>query len=131
MRAEARFFKSLSDETRLKILWLLSGTEELCVCDVIDVLGITQSKASRHLRYLYHLGWVTDRRDGLWMNYRLAVTPNSPKEKLLNLLEEILAPQPEAQALAWSAGTLPGGQTAHRMRQEAEVQSEEVAAGVA
>ncbi|MDP1762007.1 MAG: metalloregulator ArsR/SmtB family transcription factor [Deltaproteobacteria bacterium] len=99
MRASARFFKSLSDETRLKILWLLSGTEELCVCDVIDVLGITQSKASRHLRYLYHLGWVTDRRDGLWMNYRLAVTPNSPREKLLKLLEEILAPQPEAQAL--------------------------------
>jgi ArsR family transcriptional regulator len=52
MRAEARFFKSLSDETRLKILWLLSGTEELCVCDVMDVLGITQSKASRHLRHL-------------------------------------------------------------------------------
>jgi ArsR family transcriptional regulator, arsenate/arsenite/antimonite-responsive transcriptional repressor len=99
MRAEARFFNSLSDETRLKILWLLSGTEELCFCDIIDVLGITQSKASRHLRYLYHLGWVTDRRDGLWMNYRLTVTPNSPREKLLKLLEEILAPQPEAQAL--------------------------------
>ena len=99
MRAEARFFKSLSDETRLKILWLLSGTEELCVCDVIDVLGITQSKASRHLRHLYHLGWVTDRQDGLWMNYRLCVLPGSMGEKLLKLLEEILAPQPEAQAL--------------------------------
>ena len=99
MRAEARFFKSLSDETRLKILWLLSGTEELCVCDIIDVLRITQSKASRHLRYLCHLGWVTDRRDGLWMNYRIAVTPTSPREKLLKLLEELFAPQPEAQAL--------------------------------
>lgn len=99
MRAEARFFKSLADETRLKILWLLSGTEELCVCDVIDVLKITQSKASRHLRYLYHLGWVMDRRDGLWMNYRLTVTPGSPREKLLKLLEEMLAPLPEAQAL--------------------------------
>ena len=41
MRAEARFFKSLADEARLKILWLWSGTEELCVGDVIDVLGIT------------------------------------------------------------------------------------------
>ena len=99
MRAEARFFKSLSDETRLKILWLLSATEELCVCDVIKVLGITQSKASRHLRYLYHLGWVTDRRDGLWMNYRLTVLPGSPGEKLLTLLEEMLAPQLEAQEL--------------------------------
>jgi ArsR family transcriptional regulator len=99
MRAEAWFFKSLADETRLKILWLLSGTEELCVCDVISVLGITQSKASRHLRYLYHLGWVMDRRDGLWMNYRLTVTPGSPREKLLKLLEEMLAPRPETQAL--------------------------------
>jgi ArsR family transcriptional regulator, arsenate/arsenite/antimonite-responsive transcriptional repressor len=99
MRTEAQFFKSLADETRLKILWLLSGAEELCVCDIIEVLGITQSKASRHLRYLYHLGWVTDRRDGLWMNYRLAVLPGSPRAKLLKLLEEILAPQSEAQAL--------------------------------
>ena len=99
MRAEARFFKSLSDETRLKILWLLSGTEELCVCDIIDVLRITQSKASRHLRYLYHLGWVTDRRDGLRMNYRLCVLPGSSGEKLLKILEAMLASQPEAQAL--------------------------------
>ena len=99
MRAEARFFKSLADETRLKILWLLSGTEELCICDVIDVLKITQSKACRHLRYLDHLGWVTDRRDGLWMNYRLTVPPGSAREKLLKLLTEMLAPLPEAQAL--------------------------------
>jgi ArsR family transcriptional regulator len=99
MRTEARFFKSLADETRLKILWLLSGTEELCVCDIIDVLRITQSKASRHLRYLYHLGWVLDRRDGIWMSYRLAVTPGSAREKLLNLLAEMLASQPEALAL--------------------------------
>ena len=99
MKKEAQLFKSLADETRLKMLWLLMNREELCVCDIIDVLRITQSKASRHLRYLYHLGWVTDRRDGLWMNYRLCVPPGSPGEKLLKLLEEILAPQPEAQAL--------------------------------
>ena len=99
MRAEARFFKSLSDETRLKILWLLSGAEELCVCDVIKVLGITQSKASRHLRYLFHLGWVTDRREGVWMNYRLSVAPGSPEDKQLKLLAEILSSRPEAQAL--------------------------------
>jgi ArsR family transcriptional regulator len=99
MQAEARFFKSLADETRLIILWLLSGSEELCVCDVIDVLGINQSKASRHLRYLFHLGWVTDRRDGLWMNSRLTVLPGSPEDKQLKLLEEMLAPRPEAQAL--------------------------------
>ncbi|MGB8990980.1 MAG: metalloregulator ArsR/SmtB family transcription factor [Desulfobaccales bacterium] len=99
MKAEARLFKSLADETRLKILWLLMGQEELCVCDIMRTLGITQSKASRHLRYLYHLGWVTDRREGLWMNYRLAVTPGSTHEKLLHLLAERLASQAEAQTL--------------------------------
>jgi ArsR family transcriptional regulator len=85
MKAEARLFKSLADETRLKILWLLVGQEELCVCDFMRTLNITQSKASRHLRYLYHLGWVVDRREGLWMNYRLCVSPGSPGEKLLKL----------------------------------------------
>src|SRR4030042_84031 len=99
MRAEARFFKSLADETRLKILWLLMEGGELCVCDVIGALGITQSKASRHLRYLYHLGWVTDRREGILMNYCLCVRPGSPGEKQLKLLAEMLEAHPEAQAL--------------------------------
>ena len=115
MKKEAQLFKSLDDETRLNMLWLLMGREELCVCDIMGVLGITHSKASRHRRYLCHLGWVTDRRDGLWMNYRLCVSPGSPGEKLPKLLEEILAPQPEAQALrghlvnvAWRPNGTPG-----------------------
>ena len=99
MKAEARFFRSLADETRLKILWLLLAAEELCVCDVIGALGITQSRASRHLRFLYHLGWVTDHRDGLLMNYRLGVPPGSPGKKQLQLLAEMLEAHPEAQAL--------------------------------
>jgi hypothetical protein len=65
MKHEAQLFKSLADETLLKILWLLKGQKELCVCDIMRVLGITHSKASRHLRYLYHLGLVSDCRDGL------------------------------------------------------------------
>ena len=99
MRAEARFFKSLADETRLKILWLLFEEGELCVCDVVRALGITQSRASRHLRYLYHLGWVTDRREGLLMNYRLCVPPGSPGDKQLKLLAEMFDSLPEAQTL--------------------------------
>ena len=99
MKKEAQLFKSLADETRLKMLWLLLGREELCVCDIMGVLGITQSKASRHLRSLYHLGWVTDRREGVWMNYRLSVTPGSLEDKQLKLLADLLRSRPEAQAL--------------------------------
>ena len=99
MKKEAQLFKSLADETRLKMFWLLMNRDELCVCDIMGVLGITQSKASRHLRYLFHLGWVTDRREGVWMNYRLSVAPGSPEDKQLKLLADILSSRPEAQAL--------------------------------
>lgn len=99
MKKEARFFKSLADETRLQILWLLLEKEELCVCDIMAVLGITQSKASRHLRYLFNQGLVSDRRAGVWMNYRLAVVPGSYQEKQIRLLAEMLADRPEARAL--------------------------------
>ena len=111
MKKEAQLFKSLADETRLKMLWLLMNRDELCVCDIMGVLGITQSKASRHLRYLFHLGWVTDRREGVWMNYRLSVAPGSPEDKQLKLLADILSSRPEAQALetGWSTGWRPRG----------------------
>lgn len=68
----ADIFKALSDETRLQIVTLLLDREELCVCDFVGALGLTQSKASRHLRYLYHAGLVEDRREGLWMHYRIS-----------------------------------------------------------
>ena len=65
-------FKALADETRLQIVVLLLEREELCVCDFVGTLGQTQSKISRHLRYLYNAGLVQDRREGLWMHYRLS-----------------------------------------------------------
>ena len=65
-------FKALSDETRLQIITLLLENDELCVCDFVGALGQTQSKISRHLRYLYNAGLVQDRREGLWMHYRLS-----------------------------------------------------------
>ena len=100
MKAEAQLVKTLADETRLKILWLLMGEEELCVCDIMGVLGITQSKASRHLRYLFNAGLVTDRREGLWMYYRISVAFGSREGTLLQVLREVLATQPAAQALS-------------------------------
>jgi DNA-binding transcriptional ArsR family regulator len=56
MRDLADTFKALSDETRLRIMTLLLDNEELCVCDFVGALDLTQSKASRHLRYLFNAG---------------------------------------------------------------------------
>jgi len=63
--------KALSDETRLRILMLLSTSEELCVCQFTQVLDLSQPKISRHLGVLRESGLLQDRKTGLWVYYRL------------------------------------------------------------
>ena len=60
--------KALSDETRLRILNILLG-KECCVCEVMQALAISQSRASRNLGILQDAGFLTARRDGVWIVY--------------------------------------------------------------
>ena len=93
MRDLATIFKALSDETRLEIMALLLENEELCVCDFVGALGLTQSKASRHLRYLYNAGLVRDRREGLWMHYRLSDQLTAQQRAVVEALGRALRPE--------------------------------------
>lgn len=61
--------KALSDETRLRIYSILLS-HELNVNDIVDILSISQPRASRHLKILSDAGLVSSRRDGLWVFYR-------------------------------------------------------------
>jgi ArsR family transcriptional regulator len=90
MRQLADTFKALSDETRLQIIALLLEQEELCVCDFVGTLEQTQSKISRHLRYLYHAGLVADRREGLWMHYRISPDLTAGQRVVLAALAEAI-----------------------------------------
>jgi ArsR family transcriptional regulator len=99
MKDTAAFFKVLADEARLKMLCLLFNHRELCVCDFIEVLGITQSKASRHLRILYKAGLVTDRREGLWVYYSLRPLEDGLAKGHLDQLRSHLANHPEVAEL--------------------------------
>ena len=65
-----RVNKSLSDETRLRILNLLIE-RECCVCEVVHALDISQTRASRNLSHLHNAGLVKLRRDGLWSLYSI------------------------------------------------------------
>ncbi|NRB40228.1 MAG: metalloregulator ArsR/SmtB family transcription factor [Pseudomonadales bacterium] len=65
------FYKSLADETRLKILLLITRHEELCVHDLTEALLLSQPKVSRHLAKLRSNGLLKDRRHGQWVYYRL------------------------------------------------------------
>ncbi len=71
MEVSAKFFKALSEPVRLRLLNILNQHDEVCVCDLVDCLGISQSLASRHLAYLRNSGLVEARREGVWMHYRL------------------------------------------------------------
>lgn len=64
-------FKGFADPTRIRILNLLVAGE-LCVCDLVQLLGIPQSTVSRHLRYLHRAGLVEVSREWKYAHYRLA-----------------------------------------------------------
>ena len=78
-------FRAFSDRTRLRILHMLRDGE-LCVCHIVDVLGVPQPKASRHLAYLRKAGLVKARREGQWSYYRLAPARPAFHQKLLDCL---------------------------------------------
>ena len=65
-----RMFRSLGDETRLRLLQRLRGGEQ-CVCDLTEELDTRESLLSFHLRTLKDAGLVTERRDGRWVYYAI------------------------------------------------------------
>ena len=70
-KSKERFFKALGDSTRLKMIRLLAE-REMCVCEMMIALGITQPTASHHLNILERQGIAMRRREGKWVLYRLS-----------------------------------------------------------
>jgi DNA-binding transcriptional ArsR family regulator len=78
----AKVFKALSDPTRIRILRLLRG-RDLCVCELMSVLGMEQSRISHQMRVLREAGLVADRRNGRWMIYRIPGRSRALVERVL------------------------------------------------
>lgn len=68
---KSKLFKALADPTRLRILRLLE-IREMCVCEVMIALGLTQPTASHHLGILENAGLVKSRKEGKWVFYKIA-----------------------------------------------------------
>ena len=77
--------KALAEENRLRILMALEG-EELCVCQLIELLELAPSTVSKHVSVLRHARLVEGRKDGRWMFYRVA---------------DASAPSEVTEAIAW------------------------------
>ena len=67
----ADLFSGLSHETRLRCVMLLMQHDELCVCELTHSIGAAQPHISRHLAQLRELDLLVDRREGLWIHYRI------------------------------------------------------------
>ena len=98
MKTAAQMFKSLGDETRLRIMALLVSGRELCVCDIMAALDLPQSTVSRHLAFLRNTGLVDDRRQGIWMYYRINKERIAHAADLCDLLASMLSGQKQAGA---------------------------------
>ena len=63
--------KALADESRVRVLLFLRGGE-LCLCQIVEMLGLAPSTVSKHMAVLHQAGLVESRKEGRWMYYRLA-----------------------------------------------------------
>lgn len=81
-----KVFKSISDITRLRIIKILQEKDELCVCEIVQALDISQTRASRNLGILKNAGFVVDRRDGLWIYYSINKEMSNKYHMQINIL---------------------------------------------
>jgi ArsR family transcriptional regulator len=84
--AATRLLKAFADPVRLRLLSLLSGGREVCVCHLHETLELPQPTVSRHLAYLRKQGLVVGRKEGLWVHYRLAKPTSDLHRTLLGCI---------------------------------------------
>ena len=89
MLPSVEILKALSDLNRLRIVMVLGRFNELCACQITELLQVTGATASRHLSVLQHAGILTSRKEGRWIYYRLA--PSAGCAALLAWVERTCA----------------------------------------
>ncbi len=96
MKELVELAKALSDESRVRVVLLLSGGE-LCACRIIEVLKLAPSTVSAHMAVLHRAGLVKFRKQGTWRHYRLAGKDSSPlARELLAAVRKSLGNNPRA-----------------------------------
>ncbi len=90
LAASTQLLKGLADPVRLRLLNLLLDGREVCVCHLHEALSLPQPTVSRHLAYLRKHGWVSGRKQGLWVYYKLARAKTSLHRGMLVCLNASL-----------------------------------------
>jgi DNA-binding transcriptional ArsR family regulator len=85
-KKNSKFFKALADEKRIKILKLLTAKEEMCICELMICLDMTQPNLSHHIQILENVGIIKRTKKGKWVYCSLADKKRVDKMIELNLL---------------------------------------------
>lgn len=95
MKTTLEILKALSDRNRLRVVAALMSRDELCACQLSELLGVSGATASRHMELLIRAGLVQSRKAGRWVYYRLqpAAAP-----QLFQWLETELKTAPDIKA---------------------------------
>jgi len=96
MRTAIDHFKLLADTSRIRILMLLDR-KELCVCQIMGVLGMSQPLVSRNLSLLMKGGYLDDRREGKMIFYALKEILPRPQQTLMDVLRKELSTSRETK----------------------------------
>ena len=87
MKEIKQIFRTLADENRLRILKILAQ-RPLCVCEITNILGLATSTVSEHLTALRQTGFITEQKEGKWINYSLNYSIENPI--IVTLLPQLL-----------------------------------------
>lgn len=90
MKDLMKVFKAVADETRMRIMKVLLERKNLCVCEIMQSLNITQTRVSKNLRILKEAGLVVDKKEGLWVHYSVAKNESKNIKKILIFLKQSL-----------------------------------------
>lgn len=85
-----KILKALSDESRIRIIALLKERNGLCVCEITQIIGLSQPTVSSHLKKLQDAEIITYSKDGLWVNYALDENIEKEIKQLLGLIIQML-----------------------------------------
>lgn len=96
MRSLLAVTKALADENRVRILMAL-GPKELCVCQIVELLGLAPSTVSKHIAILKQARLVGGRKDGRWMFYRIAEDSTVEAREMTALVARLLADDPRSR----------------------------------
>ena len=85
-----KILKALSDDGRIRIIALLKEKNDLCVCELRELIGLSQPTISSHLKILENAGLITYQKDGRWVNYRINTDLDEDQDKLMDQVFSIL-----------------------------------------